>query len=76
MSIKQSLLFLDNTKLLKLMRLASPSLPIGSYAYSQGLEFAVASSWVHNEKTASDWIFGILKNSLMAFFLLIKNLII
>ena len=46
------------------MRLISPSLPIGGYSYSQGLEFAVSSGWVHDMPTASDWIEGLLNNSL------------
>ena len=55
----------QNSSLLKLMRLTSPSLPIGGYSYSQGLEFAVSSGWVHDVSTASDWIQGLLKNSLV-----------
>ena len=47
------------------MRLTSPSLPIGGYSYSQGLEFAISSGWVHDASTASDWIQGLLKNSLI-----------
>ena len=55
----------ENSNLLKLLRLASPSLPIGGYSYSQGLEFAVSSGWVHDASSASDWIQGLLKNSLV-----------
>ena len=55
----------DNSNLLKLLRLTSPSLPIGGYSYSQGLEFAVSSGWVHDASSASDWIQGLLKNSLI-----------
>lgn len=46
--------------LLQLLRLASPGLPIGAYAYSQGLEQAVAWSWIHDEATALAWIRGLL----------------
>ena len=56
---------LQNPSLLKLMRLTSSSLPIGGYSYSQGLEFAISSRWVHDVSTASDWIQGLLKNSLI-----------
>ena len=56
---------LQNPSLLKLIRLTSPSLPIGGYSYSQGLEFAISSGWVHDAPTASDWIQGLLKNSLI-----------
>ncbi|MBT5258337.1 MAG: urease accessory protein UreF, partial [Nitrospina sp.] len=47
------------------MRLTSPSLPIGGYSYSQGLEFAISTEWVHDATTASDWIQGLLKSSLL-----------
>ena len=49
---------------LRLMRLCSPMLPVGAYAYSQGLEFAISSGWVKDENTASTWINGLLGNSL------------
>ena len=31
---------------LRLWQLLSPTLPIGAYAYSRGLEYAVAAGWV------------------------------
>ena len=48
---------------LNLMRLTSPSLPIGAYAYSQGLEFACDQGWVHDRVSARDWIGGLLRNT-------------
>lgn len=42
--------------LCKLLQLASPALPVGGYAYSQGLEWAVASGTVHDERSAGRWI--------------------
>jgi urease accessory protein len=39
-------------------------LPVGAYAYSQGLEFAVSSDWVKDDNTSSIWIKGLLENSL------------
>ena len=65
MSTNNSAPHLQNPSLLKLMRLTSPSLPIGGYSYSQGLEFAISTGWVHDTSTASDWIQGLLKNSLI-----------
>ena len=53
----------SNTAILNLMRLTSPSLPIGAFAYSQGLEFACDQEWVKNEKTALEWIAGLMRNS-------------
>ena len=64
MNIKVLLPNSQNSSLLNLMRLTSSSLPIGGYSYSQGLEFAVLSGWVHDASTALDWIQGLLKHSL------------
>ena len=64
MGIKMSPPHSHNSSLLKLMRLTSPSLPIGGYSYSQGLEFAVSSGWIHDVPTTLDWIQGLLKYSL------------
>ena len=41
---------------MRLLQLASPSLPVGAYSYSQGLEAAIEARLVHNEATASTWI--------------------
>lgn len=49
--------------MLNLMRLTSPSLPIGAFAYSQGLEFACDQDWVKDEDSARDWIAGLLRNA-------------
>lgn len=49
---------------LRLMQLVSPTLPIGSFAYSQGLEYAVEAGWVKNQQQAQDWISGQIKNTL------------
>lgn len=51
---------------LRLWQLISPALPIGAFAYSQGLEYAVEESWVNNEETAAQWITGLINNSLSA----------
>ncbi|HEY0847895.1 MAG TPA: urease accessory protein UreF [Noviherbaspirillum sp.] len=42
--------------LLHLLQLASPSLPIGAYSYSQGLEAALEVGLVRDETTARAWI--------------------
>jgi len=41
------------------MQLVSPTLPIGAYAYSTGLEHAISCGWVSNEAQAQDWISGL-----------------
>jgi urease accessory protein len=55
---------LKHHALLRLMQLASPALPVGAYAYSQGLEGAVNQGWVHDEESAADWIHGLLNHTL------------
>lgn len=42
--------------LVRLLHLASPTLPVGAYTYSQGLEWAVESGAVDNESSALAWI--------------------
>ena len=42
--------------LLHLLQLASPSLPIGAYSYSQGLEAALENGLVTDEASARAWI--------------------
>jgi urease accessory protein len=49
---------------LRLLQLASPALPIGTFAYSQGLEQAIVLCWVKDEESVAGWIFGLLKNGL------------
>jgi len=46
--------------LLRLLQLASAALPVGAFAYSQGLEQAIAMGWVKDEASAKDWILGLL----------------
>lgn len=53
-----------NSKSMRLWQLISPTLPIGSFCYSQGLEYAVEAGWVKNEQDAGEWILGQLKNNL------------
>ena len=45
--------------LLRLFHLVSPAVPIGAYAYSQGLEYAVQAGWVHDEASTFDWLSGL-----------------
>ncbi len=47
---------LSGTALLELMRLASPSLPVGGFSYSEGLEGAVDAGLVTNEAEARRWL--------------------
>ena len=53
--------------LVRLLQLASPTLPVGAYTYSQGLEWAVESGAVRNESDAAAWIGELLEWSLARF---------
>ncbi len=52
--------------LLRLLQLVSPTLPVGAYAYSGGLEHAVSAGWVRDRVLARDWITGLAEHSLSA----------
>lgn len=47
--------------LVRLLQLASPTLPIGAYSYSQGLEWAVDAGTVRDAATAATWIGDLLE---------------
>lgn len=49
---------------LRLWQLISPSLPVGAYAYSGGLEAAIEAGWVSNEQQAREWIEDLLMHAL------------
>jgi urease accessory protein len=50
--------------LLRLFHLVSPALPVGAYAYSQGLEYAVQAGWVADEEGTFDWLQGLSRHTL------------
>jgi len=49
----------DPRALLRLCLLVSPALPVGAYAYAQGLEYAVQAGWVRDESSAFVWLHGL-----------------
>jgi len=49
--------------LVRLLQIVSPALPIGAFAYSQGLEQTVAEGWVTDEPEATAWLLGLLESS-------------
>jgi len=51
-------------RLVRLLQLASPALPVGAYSYSQGLEAAVEARIVHDAGSAGAWIAGVLEFSM------------
>ena len=42
--------------LLNLMNWLSPSFPVGGYAYSHGIEFAVEDGRIKNEQQLVSWV--------------------
>jgi urease accessory protein len=50
--------------LLALLQLASPALPVGGFAYSQGLEAAIEAGTVHDADSSARWIGDLLVLSL------------
>lgn len=49
---------------LGLLYLSSPALPIGAFAYSQGLENAIDRGWVKNKESLSEWVEHIMAHGL------------
>jgi urease accessory protein len=43
-------------RLLRLMHLVSPSLPVGGFTYSQGIEWAVETGWIRNAEDLEGWM--------------------
>lgn len=58
---------MNDTALLRLLQLASPSLPIGAYSYSQGLESAIDAGMVHDAASARAWIHAALNEVVARF---------
>nr|WP_242520966.1 urease accessory UreF family protein [Halomonas litopenaei] len=57
-------LALGDLALLGLLQLVSPALPIGAFAWSQGLESAFELGWVTDESSLGDWLEGVLEDGL------------
>ncbi len=53
-----------STSLPRLLQLCSQALPVGAYAYSQGLESAISGGVVTDRTSAGQWIGGVLRHSL------------
>jgi urease accessory protein len=50
--------------LLRLLQLASVSLPVGGFAYSQGMEYAVDAGWLGDCAAGEEWLSWQLQHSL------------
>jgi urease accessory protein len=57
---------LGDLETLRLLQLGSAALPIGAFAYSQGLEQAVASGAVHDAASTGTWVEGIIEHALLS----------
>ncbi len=55
------IIMVTDLKLLRLLQLVSPGLPIGMYSYSQGMESAVEDGWISNSEETHQWLTGILQ---------------
>jgi urease accessory protein len=55
---------ITDMRLLRLLQLSSASLPVGGYAFSQGLEYAIDSGWLKNEEQVAEWIQFVMYESL------------
>ena len=53
-----------STSLLRLLQLASPTLPVGAYSYSQGLEAAIDAGIVIDAASAEQWISDVMDFSM------------
>ena len=52
--------------LARLLQLSSPTLPVGAFSYSQGLESAVEVGLVHDEASAGSWLATVLRQGVAA----------
>ncbi|HVW23734.1 MAG TPA: urease accessory UreF family protein [Polyangiaceae bacterium] len=52
---------IGDASLLRLFQLTSPALPLGAFAYSQGIEYAAHAGWITDEASAVDWTCGLLE---------------
>ena len=58
---------MDPLALTRLLQLASPTLPVGAYSYSQGLESAIEDGIVKDAGSAASWIRDVLRFSVGSF---------
>ena len=51
--------------LVRLLQLVSPSLPVGGFTYSQGIEWAVEAGWLRTAADLEAWLADLLGNALV-----------
>jgi urease accessory protein len=52
--------------LLRLLHLSSAGLPVGAYAFSHGLEYAIEAGWLNTDSDIEEWLSAQLRFSLAA----------
>jgi urease accessory protein len=55
---------MEITSLLNLLHISSPALPIGTFAYSQGLEYTLEVGWCKNADDVEQWIKSVMIHGL------------
>ncbi|MDY7026508.1 MAG: urease accessory protein UreF [Pseudomonadota bacterium] len=55
---------MSSTHLFRLFQLISPALPVGAFAYSQGMEMAVERGLITDENSCYEWLKGLIENNL------------
>jgi urease accessory protein len=55
---------MQTTSLLSLLHISSPALPIGAFAYSQGLEYTLEAGWCKNADDVEQWIKSVMTQGL------------
>jgi urease accessory protein len=55
---------LNTTRLLNLLHISSPALPIGAFAYSQGLEYTLDAGWCKTAADVEQWIKSVLQQGI------------
>jgi len=54
---------MPNLAQLRLFQLISPALPIGSFTYSQGMEWAIEAGWISDKDTLTRWLESVMQDS-------------
>lgn len=55
---------MQTSSLLNLLHISSPALPIGAFAYSQGLEYTLEAGWCKNADDVEMWIKSVMTQGL------------
>jgi len=55
----------NDAAIFKLFQLISPSLPIGGFTYSQGIEWAVEEGWISDVNSLREWVEGLFQSSIL-----------